>query len=346
MSFAGVSTMMMYIAPMTINMVNFKPKHRGKIVGLTGACWWTGPALFSLMYGTLFSGTQNIRDYFLTCAVIFLVVNIISIFCVKYYPVSLDGTEDHSLEDNTQVDANPIGSVNSEHSTLVSSPTEEAPPDVTGIDLLRSVDFHLIAWCFLLVSSIQIMFINNVSVYLKSYKMDKLITTLTVSGPLVAAMCKFLSGCLSDELLRFLPRASYLAIVTVCQTVLLTACISKGDNMVVFITTTYVVYASNGVYYGLIPTLISEYFGMKYFSRNWGGLILVYALLGWAFLAEFGYVYDHHIPDHDTTTCYGNHCFRESYVIAAATTFIGTLLVLVLMWRERNTVPGRHTPVA
>ncbi len=327
----------MYLAPMTINMNNFKAKHRGKIVGITGASWWAGPASFALIRGTFFSRTQNIGGYFAFTAALFVVVNILAILLVKYYPEESEGNDSVQLELNGNVQAG-------ESNTLMSPSLFETPGygvAKTGIQLLRSVDFHLIAWSYLLLGSVQLMFINNVTVYLKSYNMQALTLPLTISGPLLASMSMFVSGAITDVFMLTVPRSVFLVVGDVIQTLLIAACISKGNNFALFVITTLVIYTNNGFCYGITPTLISEYFGMKYFSRNWGGLVLAYALLSWLFLAEYGYRYDN-IRRIDQVSCYGHQCFQESYVIAATASFIGTLLTVVFAWREKTSIQTRY----
>ncbi len=328
----------MFLVPLTISMANVKAKYRGRIVGLVNTFYWLGSSLFAHIYEVFFEASQNVRGYFLTCSVIYLGANMLSLIFVKYYIPSSEDNEQSLYDfDNTPESESHENTPIIDRSNLpIHDVTYKVSEDLTGLQLLKSIDFHLIALSFLLLNSIEAMFIVNLTAYLYSYKHVSTSGPLLIIGPLVAAFFSLMCGLISDIFVPTIPRSLYLLIISILQTILLSMCITSGSNMVLFSVTTLTMYAGNGSYFSLTPLLISEYFGQKYFSHNWGGLMLSFALLGWFFETIFGLIYDNHVKLEDRRICYGQECFTGSFIMATVVSFVGTVLGLILVWREKK----------
>jgi MFS family permease len=52
----------------------------------------------------------------------------------------------------------------------------------------------------------------------------------------------------------------------------------------------------NGALWCLTPTMTSEYYGMKYFGRNWGFIMFISGLGGLAVQEVYGWIYEMAIP--------------------------------------------------
>ena len=75
----------MYLTAVPVNMVNFKSRHRGKVVALTGASWFCGPGVFSAVYSSSFGKRNDINGFFVTLCIIMFVVNLLAAIFVKDY---------------------------------------------------------------------------------------------------------------------------------------------------------------------------------------------------------------------------------------------------------------------
>merc|ERR1712047_79214 len=100
-------------------MNNYSARHRGLIVGLTGAFWWLGASLFSLIYNKCFKDRMDnsVANFFLLLTVCVVIANILSAFVVR-----------------------PIPSTDTELEELVEADAELSPTDVTGKQLNKDIN--------------------------------------------------------------------------------------------------------------------------------------------------------------------------------------------------------------
>ena len=88
--------------------------------------------------------------------------------------------------------------------------------------------------------------------------------------------------------------------------------------------------------------MTSEFFGTRYFGRNWGSMMLGVAFGGLGLSKVFGALYDLEITTEGQTDCFGLHCFRWNFVILAVLSFcscifyVGLLQNLLRQRRERS----------
>lgn len=103
-----------------------------------------------------------------------------------------------------------------------------------------------------------------------------------------------------------------------------------------------------GAQWPLLFAIISELFGLKYYSTlyNFGGAaspvgsyLLNVRLVGHLYDLETKKLKEKGLAlksDGGEFTCIGVQCFKLSFIIVAAATFIGALISLVLVWRTMN----------
>lgn len=314
----------MYLEPMYVNMINFKKKHRGKVVGILGGSWFIGPAVFAAVYSVAFSSSQNVGGNFVFMAVVMVVTNLLAAIFMKDYS--------RLVEDDMNEDCNLVLDTTDNESTVSYSPAVD--DDVTGFDLCTKLDFHIMSWAFFLSGSVQTLLMGNVAVFLKSYEMEYLLTPLLISGPMTAAVTKITSGFVSDYFANTLPRSAYISVGSLLQTILLFFCISYAKNAGLFVITILITYLCNALFFSLFPALLSELFGTKYFSRNWGSLILVFSLFSLGLLAMFGAVYDKNVESGQT--CYGQKCFCYTFIISSILSLVSFILISCMVWREKH----------
>lgn len=320
---SGVSTLFMFLVPLTVNMFNFSPRYRGLIVGTTGASWWLGSAINSAIYNALFQG-GNVCGYFLLLAILTVVINVLCVWLV----VPVDPTPEEATEWQSLVPDTVMKSSDSDTE-------EDSFSDRYGFNLLWNPEFHLVTWGFLLGGCIQLSYIPNVTAMSNSYHLSYLDNVLTVASPVCACLVKFLAGSLSDKSKSCCPRLTYAVVMVLAQFILLTASIFHGDNETLFVTTTIFMYMVNGTYWAIIPTVLSEYFGMRHFCRNWGFEFFANALLMFVVLAAVGNMYENNITT-DSTDCYGLVCYEGFYILGSVCAALSFMLFLWLVVREKS----------
>ncbi|SPO20744.1 uncharacterized protein UTRI_00220 [Ustilago trichophora] len=140
--------------------------------------------------------------------------------------------------------------------------------------------------------------------------------------------------------------------------------ISTVDDLFAISTLTGLAY---GTLFGVCPTLVFEWFGMKHFSQNYGFVSLSPVVAGNVFNLLFGRIYDSHVPisnsgdetaiikvvletlkkggedtDHSVKRhlCMdGEECYRQVFVVTSIGCGVAMLLSLVLIVRRASKLP-------
>ncbi len=81
------------------------------------------------------------------------------------------------------------------------------------------------------------------------------------------------------------------------------------------------------MYFALHATIISQHFGMKHFSRNWGTAMLSFALIGWIIKALFKVLVDYEVEKKASHTL--------TFLVISVFTFVATILAAILVYRFR-----------
>lgn len=96
-----------------------------------------------------------------------------------------------------------------------------------------------------------------------------------------------------------------------------------------------------GVFYGsqwsLMPTIVSEIFGVTHFGTIFNTITIAGPIGSYAISVRvIGYLYDKEMAQEGTEYCTGTHCFRLSFLIMAFTTVIGFVIAMGLFFRTRR----------
>ncbi|KAK7108420.1 hypothetical protein V1264_016164 [Littorina saxatilis] len=341
---AGFGAVFSYMAAMLTTVMNFSGAHRGKVVGVLDACFSGGPALMALIYGEFFiqghdkdEQNQDLRGFYLLSAIAFAVINMVGVIFLGVY---------RQPDVITLTNSSSTGALVTEQSAGEKEGTSDVIPDirdinpdigdedVTGMKLLRNFDFHFLAWSYILCASLQLTFQTNITTFLKSSHDESHNTLLTTLSFASGTVAKFLFGLLSDVLVRRVPRVAIVLFATAVQTAVLTLCVFKGDNFPVILVATLGVGIPNGATWCLTPVMTSEFFGTRYFGRNWGSMMLGVAFVGLAMTKTFGALYDDNIKVRGETDCFGIGCFRWSFVIMAVMSLCSCILYVGLLERQ------------
>lgn len=231
------------------------------------------------------------------------------------------------------LDSNPVSSTELDEIANPSNP-DVSTEEQTGLKLLGMFDFHFLTWSYIFCASLQLMFQANISTFLKSSHLEEYSTLFTTLTFAVGTVAKFFFGFVSDVIVQRVPRVTVSLIAMVLQTIVLTVCVFMADNFTVLMIGTLGVGIPNGATWCLTPTMTSEYFGVKYFGRNWGWMMLGNAIFGLALQKAFGAIYESEIPEVGETDCYGLNCYRWSLVIMAGLSLCSVIFYAGLLERR------------
>ncbi|XP_061188395.1 uncharacterized protein LOC133196539 [Saccostrea echinata] len=306
-------------------MINYHPKHRGKIVGILCACISFGPVIFVGVYGSIFARghikdeeKQDLCGFYLMSAVTFGVAGCLGILFLKQLKIKMDDDTNDLLDSEA----------------LLSPSIFKQQNDVTGQKLIRRRDFHYVFWAFIFSTSLLLTFQNNTGTYLKSFGLESYITISATLVPIAGVFSKLFAGVLSDFILLKVPRSGILFIITVIQTICLILSIFLLDKLIFFIIAVIFFGSSNGIYFSITPTMVSEFYGMKYFGRNYGFVLLGQAFCHLFMQQIFGTLYD--LNTDSRNNCFGLHCFMWSFIIFTVLSSCATVLIFCLLKKELN----------
>lgn len=313
----GFGSGFLYMASLMTNMNNFAPQHRGKVVGILDGSFSAGPALTALIYGFVFvdghvedQGKQNLKGFYLSSAILLFTVCILSILFLR----SFQSTKELEITRLLDEDDN-------QEESCISVPVRQ----IAGWKLFKTFNFQFILWSSVFASSVQLVVQSNIGTYLKSFHLDKYTTLFTTINPISQVGSKIFAGFLSDLLIAYVPRVTIVLGFTFIQAVFLTICIFFPDHFAVLLFLVIVVGMANGSLWCITPTITGEYYGIKYFGRNWG-LILTATGLGAIVLQElYGWTYEMAIPFAGQNDCYGSKCFTWSFTMHAVLSFCSSL---------------------
>ena len=316
----GFGAIFLYMAALTTNIDNFSAKHRGKVVGILDASFSAGPALIALVYGTVFAKghvhdeqNQDLKGFYFVSACLFGIIALLGVvfltnysYAVESADISDDKFPEFSTESNDDLQ-------------------NDEERNVTGFALLKKINFHFLFWAYIFCAGLQLMFQNNIAVYLKSYKMEGYTTLFTTLNPIFGVVSKFIAGFLSDVLLHKLPRIAVLFAFNIFQTIVMIICIFWSDQLWVLVLALIGIGMPNGALWCLTPTMLSEFYGTKYFGRNWGTVICGNAFGGLLIQTVYGKIYDASIGFVNRKYCYGLKCFTWSFAMAAVLSLCATV---------------------
>ncbi|XP_045162684.2 uncharacterized protein LOC123527366 [Mercenaria mercenaria] len=310
---AGFGAIFLYMASLTTNMNNFHPKHRGKVVGLLDGSFSAGPALISLIYGVLFTNghvtdeqNQNLKGFYLMSAIAFGTIGILGVILLKDNPFEIEEISFQRMPETTNDKEE-----NQKHDDL------QREGDVTGFQLLKKYNFHFLFWSYIFCAGLQLTYQTNITAYLKSYDLEQYSTLFTTLNPVFGIISKFIAGFLSDAIVHKVPRIAVLFVFNIFQTIVMVICIFYSNHLSVLVLSLIGIGMPNGALWCLTPTMLSEFYGMKYFGRNWGTIMFGNAFGGLLFQRVYGWIYDSSIPYTGQTVCYGLHCFTWSFAMMA-----------------------------
>ena len=313
--------MIMLLCSLTVNLYNFPPRHRGKVVGFLGVLFWTGPAVFAAFYGTGI-GAQN---FFLGMSVFALSANLLGIiFLHRVREETPPGVIEESSVSHRHV-------ASREHIWPEAVTVETIENDITGKELLKTPTFHLIGWIFVLSSAVDLVYLSNQGIILESCGTLQFSYSSNLVGPIVAAVVNVLTGIMSDRFSKSIPRETFLVIGCLLQVIVILTAVFMPCSTYVFFSCIVIGYTSLAINFTIAPTLVCSYYGIRHFSQNWGAVTLVYAVLAGLLLLMFGLTYDYISSTMLTSSCRGEKCFLPIFSMGAALSMVALLVSVTIL---------------
>ena len=207
------------------------------------AFFWLGAATFAAIYGGAFRSHSNVGGYFVMMAIIVAVINVIGMFLLTSQPPEYSRL--------TEAEMNNMASEHAQEETC-----PEFIEELKGFKIFKNLDYHLIVWPFVICAAIELLFIYNVTTFLRSFHLERHDVLLTVLGPIIGCVSKLYNGFVSDWTMKRVPRASYLILANGLQFLVLILCVVAGDSFAVMVLATIFVYNANGANMSLVPSII------------------------------------------------------------------------------------------
>ncbi|KAJ8307313.1 hypothetical protein KUTeg_015397 [Tegillarca granosa] len=335
-SFGSVFT---YMVALNTNVINFHEKHRGKIVGLLNAFFAGSPSVFAALYYHVFSGSgisnkDSFGNFMILFAVTFGIADVMCIIFLRIYSRSpIEQKEDITVNNQE------LRSVAQIPSDLSSNPENNVnqKDELSPLALFLNIDYQLLTWMFSFVSSVGLVFVNNLTEFGTTFKMDAYNPNLVLIIPITNAIVSVGIGVISDIFKEKVPR---LFIFTSASGIFIFALILT----MVFAVNSYAVLAFAttlcGIGIGLIWTmgtaLMSELFSVKNMGRNWGIAIFLASIVGLEQQIAFGRIYDMNKTNPGDLYCFGIHCIQGGLGMSLGSAVISVLLGIVLIIKRRR----------
>ena len=121
---------------------------------------------------------------------------------------------------------------------------------------------------------------------------------------------------------------------TILQSVFLIFCIFFPGHFATLLFLVIIIGMGNGALWCLTPTMTSEYYGMKYFGRNWGFIMFISGLGGLAVQEVYGWIYEMAIPYKGDKDCYDKVIiFMLSFAYMITISMLGEFILIICAFR-------------
>ncbi|KAJ2019714.1 hypothetical protein GGI01_003477 [Coemansia sp. RSA 376] len=218
--------------------------------------------------------------------------------------------------------------------------------ELGGLSYLRDPEAQLLALVLFLCAGIGVFYNNNIGTIVNALYFSstdepdpsaaqRLINHHVAVVSLGSFVGRLTIGAVTDfgKRLWGLPRSGILVVVVFCM-VLSQIIAGAAENLTTLLVGSALTGLSYGFLFGVMPTLVSVWFGTKHFGANWGMTTVFIGFSGQGLGAFFGYVYDSNMPDQDPSKCKGGACYRDAFVLSMGVSMLGLLAAIVLARRR------------
>ena len=211
---------------------------------------------------------------------------------------------------------------------------EEKPASTTGFELLKSLDFWMVATNIIISMSVDKTFFYNIGTYLRSFKWEYSGQIIFTAGAIFIIISKVIIGSLMHALQEKTQRMTFQCIALMLKSITLGLFTFYGDYFPILFLTAASVYFSTPISMMVTPIIMLEYYGPKYHARNLGSVLFVSTLF--TLLLQFLVGSFYGIYAEDTNTCYGLKCFYISNILLLTLTLVAMCFSIIVWYKRRK----------
>ncbi|KAJ2579397.1 hypothetical protein GGF44_001126 [Coemansia sp. RSA 1694] len=218
--------------------------------------------------------------------------------------------------------------------------------ELGGMSYLRDPEAQLLALVLFLCAGIGVFYNNNIGTIVNALYFSstddpdpsaaqRLINHHVAVVSLGSFVGRLAIGAVTDLGKRFwgLPRSGILVVVVFCM-VMSQIIAGAAESLTTLLVGSALTGLSYGFLFGIMPTLVSVWFGTSHFGSNWGMTTVFIGFSGQGLGAFFGYIYDSNMPDQDPSKCKGGACYRDAFVLSMGVGMLGLLAAIILARRR------------
>eukprot|EP01125_Pyxidicula_operculata_P007715 TRINITY_DN2612_c0_g1_i1.p2 TRINITY_DN2612_c0_g1~~TRINITY_DN2612_c0_g1_i1.p2 ORF type:complete len:440 (-),score=78.22 TRINITY_DN2612_c0_g1_i1:2808-4127(-) len=312
--FYGQSCYAMFINSYSSTLKNFNPIHKGKISGLFLATFGLSSVIYTLLYTNALG--KEVRSFFLMLAISGGIINFVCIWtlCVVGPPPSDEEPKDAAYTDTKEKD--PLIKPNIE-------------VNKTGLEILKSVDFWLIFFSFMLATGVGLSWKNVLGSIDDAFELG-IAEEMVISWSLVNTAVRVILGIVSDLLNERVPRPFW-ALISI-----LLMGISHVCYLFAPLDSLWFINIATGIGYGAVFAiyngLIAIYFGSKNIGKNSAMLVLAPAIGGTS--STFLSTELTRLATPESGVCLGASCFQYSFYMTSTMCAVSLVLSIILTVRH------------
>ena len=209
--------MFTYMVALNTNVINFGAKHTGKVVGLLNAFFAGSPSVFATVYYKLFTDgdptvveNQNFGSFMIFFAVMY---GIADFLCMIFLRVYSRDNKQSKIEVKYYNETNGVVLNGAEHNgkadeigPVTKFETDDSDEHMSLKQIACNIDFLSFALMFAFVSSVGLVYTNNITVVSRSVGLnshnDDLVIIIPITNAIVSASIGILSDILKDKIPR------------------------------------------------------------------------------------------------------------------------------------------------
>ena len=360
--FPGVGMAAVYVSCQITVVQQFRPSHLALATLFLSLSANFGVMLFISCYHRFFysdgnPGNQNVGRYFLTLAVVNIVLHILlcTVQCLqdrltrknsfgephssKLSQLS-DGNgfeaEKSSMGDcSVSLEESQKASVNQEICTMKLNIVERNQCGVRNI--LSSVEYHLVLWPSCAASALRIVCVSNLGVILTSFNINKYPDILLYISSVVSIILKIvLAVLLTTFAEERVPLVGILVFAKICLVLAFLLANFWLNNVWLLMLLITLWTVGGGFTSSVVPPILAQIYGREITTVAVGSVLAAHSIILFIFQSAFGMLYDKHIIP-TGRTCYGYVCFKEFFMGGTVISIIcASVVIIYAIFKKMN----------
>ncbi|KAM9991261.1 hypothetical protein ACTFIZ_004678 [Dictyostelium cf. discoideum] len=208
--------------------------------------------------------------------------------------------------------------------------------DVSGLKLLKMVEFWGLWIIYFFAGGLSIMFLNNIAIMAEAMgESDSVHSNLVIVFSIGNLIGRVGMGFLSDLISKRVSR--FWCVVLASLILTLTHLICAFELKPLLYPATILTGIGYGAMVSIMVLLASFRFGPRRFGLNFGFLALSSASGSLIFSTVSSKIYDGLSENSIDGKCYGNHCFEVSFLLSFALNLLSVIIGLLLIYYTKKT---------